>query len=418
MDCSLRGMREAKLYEELLQVKSPWYVERVELSIEQKRVDVYIDHKPGSLLPCPNCGAGSGVYDHTARRSFRHLDTMQYQTILHCQMPRVQCSEHGVVQVSIPWAEAKSRFTRHFETLAIDVLKGMSIKAACGILRVSWDEAYAIKKRAVLRGLARRPVESFRRLGVDEVAFRKGHSYMTIVTDLVGKKVLYVGRHRKKETLDAFWQALSAEQREAIEAVGMDMWEPYVSSTLEHMPRAEEKIVFDRFHIMKHMNDALNDVRKAEHRALKTLGDERLKGTRNAWLYAQENVPEKYDELLEDLVNSELKTARAWALKELLRNLWAYESKGWARKLWSRWYAWAVRSRLEPVKKVARMIKQRLGQVMNFFTHRITNAMCEGMNLLIQNVKRQAFGYRNEENLKHAILFQCGRLDLYPRPTE
>lgn len=381
-------------------------------------MEVYVKHTPETPFPCPTCGVEAGVYDHTAERAFRHLDTMQYMTVLQCRIPRVRCGEHGVVQVRVPWAEAKSRFTRLFETLAIDVLLCMSIKEAVHVLRISWDEGYAIKKRAVVRGLARRAVESFKRLGVDEVSFRKGYSYMTIVTDLVGRKVLFVGRGRKKGTLDTFYETLTDDQLRAIEARGMDMWQPYVASTVEHVPDAEAKIVFDRFHIMQHMNRAVNDVRKAEHRALAKLVDERLKGTRNAWLYAEENLRAKYDEVLDGLVGSQLKTAMAWALKELLRNLWEYRSLGWARKLWHRWYAWAIRSRLEPVKEVARMVKTRLTQVLNFFTNRITNATSEGMNLLIQNVKRKAFGYRNEGNLKNAILFECGRLDLYPQPTQ
>lgn len=406
-------MRE-EVYEELLQIKAPWLVEKVEFALKKKRVDVFIAHEGETKFPCPQCDILRPVYDHTTRRSFRHLDTMQYQTILHCEIPRVKCAEHGVLQVKTPWAEPKSRFTRHFETLAIDVLKSMSTKAGCELLGISWDEAHAIKQRAVLRGLARRPTSTFRRLGVDEVSFRKGHKYLTIVTDLDEKRVIFIGRNRKKETLDAFYDALSEDQINAIEAVAMDMWPAYISSTMEHVPDAEKKIVFDRFHIIKHMNDAVNDVRKKEHRALLKIGDETLKGARYAVLYGEENVPEKYEDVLAELRDANLKTSRAWAIKELLRKIWTYNRLGWAKKLWKEWYDWAIRSRLEPVKKVARMLKKNLGQIMNFFKHPISTSTNEGMNLRIQNIKRKAYGYRNEENLRSAVLFEVGGLDLYP----
>lgn len=406
-------MRE-EVYEELLQIKAPWFVEKVEFALKKKRVDVFISHEDETKFPCPKCNGLCSVYDHTSPRSFRHLDTMQYQTILHCQIPRIECAEHGILQVKTSWAEPKSRFTRHFETLAIDVLKSMSTKAGCELLGISWDEAHAIKQRAVLRGLTRRPTSTFRRLGVDEVSFRKGHKYLTIVTDLDEKRVIFIGRNRKKETLDAFYGALSADQINAIEAVAMDMWPAYISSTMEYVPHAEKKIVFDRFHIIKHMNDAVNDVRKKEHRALLKIGDGTLKGARYAVLYGEENVPEKYEDVLADLRDANLKTSRAWAIKELLRKLWTYNRLGWAKKLWQEWYDWAIRSRLEPVKKVARMLKKNLGQIMNFFKHPISTSTNEGMNLRIQNIKRKAYGYRNEENLRSAVLFEIGGLNLYP----
>ena len=165
---------------------------------------------------------------------------------------------------------------------------------------------------------------------------------------------------------------------------------------------------------MKHMNDAVNEVRKGEHRELSEAGDDTLKGTRWLWLYGMENLPEAQRPAFEQLRASNLLTARAWALKETLRNLWLYKSKAWAIKHFDRWYSWAIRSRLEPVKKVARMLKRRLANILTYCTSRLTNGPIEGLNNKIQGLVKKAYGYRNRQRFITDIYFHCGGLDLYP----
>lgn len=192
------------------------------------------------------------------------------------------------------------------------------------------------------------------------------------------------------------------------------MWEPYANSVRAHLDHADNKIVFDRFHIMGHMGTAVDTVRKVEHRRLRANGDNVLAGTKYLWLYSAENLPSRHAERFGALRALELKTGRAWAIKEDLRYLWDYHRRGWAEKHWSRWYFWATHSRLQPVIDVARMIKRHYDGVMAFFSHRLTSATAEGLNSRIQAIRVQARGYRNREHFKTAIYFHLGGLDLYP----
>jgi transposase len=180
------------LYRRILGIESPWQVERVELKLHEGEVHIYLEHAPDVNWPCPECSAPSPLYDHQPERRWRHLDTCQYQTILHASPPRAQCREHGVKVVALPWAEAGARFTALFEALAIDWLKAASQKAVAILLDLSWDEIHGIMERAVKRGLKRRQSEPLPHLGVDEKAFRKGHRYLTLVNDLKRGRVLYV----------------------------------------------------------------------------------------------------------------------------------------------------------------------------------------------------------------------------------
>ena len=294
------------------------------------------------------------------------------------------------------------------------MLRESDVLGATRILRISWDEAWHILERAVARGLMAKGERVCSQIGVDEKSVGKGHRYVTLVCDLSGSTVEYIGDDRKKESLDRYFQGISQEQREGIEAIAMDMWDPYLASIREHVPQAEEKIVFDRYHLMTHMGKAVDTVRKREHGVLKKGGDETLTGSKYLWLYAQENLPEKYHELFNTLKAKDLKTARAWAIKENLRELWGSRLIEWARLHFRRWYFWATHSRLEPVIKVARMFRKYLENIMTYFIHPITNAVSEGINSKIQRISNMAYGYRNREHLKIAIYFHCGGLQLYP----
>lgn len=251
-------------------------------------------------------------------------------------------------------------------------------------------------------------------MGVDEKAVGHGQQYMTVVYNIEKGVVVWLGEDRKKETLDLFFQTLTLEQRAAICAVGLDMWDPFITSIREHVPGAEGKMVFDPFHIVKHMNEAVNDVRKREHRLLSIEGESLLKGTRFWWLYGRENLPEKYREGFESLQSAHLKTGRAYAIKEGLRDFWAQETPEAGRKYWKWWHFWATHSRLEPVIKVARMVKDHLSGVLSYFVHKITNAVAKGLNSKIATIQKMAYGYHNREHFKTAVLFRCGGLHLYP----
>lgn len=385
-------MRDIDFFARLMSLKRPWKVSRVALSPEGKEIDVWLEHRSRSMFVCPECQMPLPIYDHVTSRGWRHLDHGDRITWLHARIPRVYCLEHGARQVMVPWALPGSRFTLPFERHAINTLLETDVLGGERLLKLSWDEAWHLMERAVERGQARKKRRVIPRIGVDEKAVARRHQYVTMVCDLDRSTVEYLAENREKTSLDAYYASLSAEQLAGIEAVAMDMWDPYIASTIAHIPNGKAKIVFDRFHIMKHMNEAVDAVRKEEHRLLMEDDFDILKGTKYLWLFAEENIPEKMAERFAFLRECNLKTARAWAIKESLRELWDYRRRGWAELFWKRWYFWATHSRLQPVKKVARMMHTHLENVLTYFEHRITNAVSEGLNSKIQTVKKTLTG--------------------------
>ena len=404
-----------ELYATILGIRPPWFVTQVDVRPKAEEVTVTIAVRADVQHACPSCGKRCPGYD-TRRRSWRHLDTCQFKTILVTDVPRVECSEHGVLQIAVPWAEPGSGFTALMESLIIDWLLEANIKTVASRMRLTWDEIDGVQKRAVKRGLGRRELEDIRRVGVDETSFQKHHEYVTVVSDLERGRVLYVADDRTSDSLDGFWALLSPEQLLAIEAVAMDMWPAYESSTLKHVKNALSKICFDRFHVARILNDAVNAVRKQEHRELAAQGAGVLKGTKFVWLQNPENMTPKRRQLFDLLRDSSLKTGRAWAIKDAARWLWSYVYRGWAVKAWKRWIVWAMRSGLEPIKKAASTIRNRLWGIVNAIALKVTNAAAESHNAKIQWIKKQACGFRNRERFRDAIYFHLGGLDLYPAP--
>ena len=410
-------MESVELYRQLLGLGAPWTVERVELDVGKGHVEVYVGHAPGQRFACPECGQELAVYDHLDERVWRHLDSMQFLTYLHACPPRVSCSQHGVKQVRLPWAEPGGRFTHLFEALGITVLRATNVKRAAQILRISWDEAWHIMERAVMRGRAAKGRSMPSLLGVDEKAIAKGHSYMTLVCDLQAATVEYIGEERREASLAAYFEAFPKTSREQVEAISLDMWPAYINACQASVPGADHKMVFDRFHIMRHVLEALDKVRKREHKTLMSQGDSRLAKSKYLWLYSEENLLRRSKEHFQAIKSMELKTARAWALKESLRQLWNYQTAGWAQRFWQRWYFWAAHSRLAPMIEAAKLIARHLPNVLTYFKHRITNAVAEGLNSKIATVQKRACGYRNPDHFKIAVYFHCGGLNLYPQAT-
>ena len=406
-------MRDKELYAQILGIKSPWQVSDVDLNVPEGEVTVRVEQEEEMRACCPTCGKESPGYDSRTRR-WRHLDTCQYKTILVADVPRVQCEEHGVVTVSVPWAEPGSGFTAMFEALVIDWLKEASTLGVSRLMSLSWNAIDGIMQRAVERGLSRRDETRATQIGVDETAFRKRHDYVTIVSDQEAGTVLHVGSDRKKQGLKDWYGSLSEEQREAIESVSMDMWPAFINATLESIPDAEEKIAFDKFHVAKYLGEAVDKVRRQEHKALMSEGYEDLKGSKYDWLYNPENMTRKHKMRFKMLRESTLKTARAWAIKEMAMSLWHYVSKTWAQKGWEQWLSWAVRSRLKPIKEVAKTIKEHLWGILNAIVLKVSNGPAEGLNSRIKTIKVRSRGFRNKKRFANAIYFHLGGLDLYP----
>jgi transposase len=407
-------MKDRQLYQQILGITAPWFVAEVELDLEGEEVHVYLGHQQQATWACPECGKPCPLHDHQSERTWRHLDTCQYRTLLHAELPRTRCEEHGVRVIAIPWAEPYGRFTALFERLVIDWLEAASQQAVGDRMGLSWDEVHGIMQRAVKRGLKRRKAEPIPYIGVDEKSFRKRHRYVTVVSDIEGSRVLYVSEDRKQTSLDSFWGTLSEEQLDSIEGVAMDMWEPYIDSTKEHLPEADAKIVFDKFHVAKHLSEAVDKVRRQENKQLREDGDDRLVGTKYDWLKGRDKFTQKRWRAFCRLRRSNLKTSRAWAMREQAMKLWDYGYPGAAENHFRWWYRWATHSRLEPMIDKAKMLKSHLKNILTYLTHPITNALSESLNSKIEWVKYTARGFRNRDNFKTAIYFHCGGLDLLP----
>jgi transposase len=405
-------MRDRELYQKILGIEAPWEVVEVDLDLAGHEVRVHLKNTEPTP-PCPVCGKPSSRYDQRPRR-WRHLDTCQYPTILVAEVPRVECAEHGVHQVAVAWSEAGSRFTALFEALVIDWLKEASLAAVAELLNLSWQVVSGIQQRAVARGLARRAHRLPRRLGVDETSYQKRHEYVTVVIDHEAGTVVHVADGRGRETLDTFFDAFSWEERAEVESVAMDMWPGYIASVGTKIPGAQDKIAYDKFHVAQHLSQAVDQVRRQENRTLLAAGDEQLKGTKYLWLWHPNRLSDETWQAFEPLRESALKTARAWAIKELAMSLWRYSTRGWARRAWLAWFNWAIRSRLEPIREVASMIKRHLNGILNAIVLGVTNARSEGINAKIQWIKYTARGFRNRERFRTAIYFHLGGLNLYP----
>ena len=276
-------MDDRALYQTILGLSAPWQVERVELRPEPGEVEVWVPAAAGTGFACPECDAAAPIHDHVERR-WRHLDTCQFRTLLCARVPRVRCAVHGVRTARVPWAEAGARFTALFERLAIAWLRESTPTAVARRLGLSWAEARGIMTRAVRRGLARRQPSVVPHLGIDEKSFLKRHQYVSVVVDLDHRRILHVADDRKAVSLDRYFASLGAAQRAGIAAIAMDMWEPDRHTVRAHVPDADAKIVFDKFHVLQHVSTAVDAVRKQEHQALLAAGDTRLTRTKDAWL--------------------------------------------------------------------------------------------------------------------------------------
>lgn len=407
-------MQSEQLYAQILGILSPWSVTKVELDPRANQVRVKVELDPDEQPTCPECAQACPRHD-TRERSWRHLDTCQMQTILVADVPRADCPEHGVLQMSVPWSGPNSRLTAMFEALVIDCLRKAPTSSVASMLRLTWSQVDGVMQRAVRRGLERRVVVLPRRIGVDETSFQKRHEYVTVVHDLDSGKVLHVADGRGKQALLSFFAQFSVEQLMALEVIAMDMHAPYIAAVEEAVPFGRTKIAFDKFHVAALFSKAIDEVRREEHRELSARGDRRLAGSRYQWLRNPTQMLAEQWARFKELREAKLKTARAWAIKETAMEMWDVEGDaGVLERGWRAAMRWAGRSRLEPMKRLAKTVRAHLEGIILAQLLGVTNARAEGINSTIQKLKRSANGFRNRERFRVAILFHRGGLDLYP----
>jgi transposase len=403
-------VKDTELYEKLLGVEWPWRVKEVKMNVEEQKVKVEIECVEKVVWAVE----GQRVHVHGwERRQWRHLDTCGFATEIEAEVPRIKYPDGKTEMATVPWAGKGSRFTKRFEVFAVAVLRAArSVSEACTLLDLSWGQAHRIMSMAVERGLRRRSTKGLARVGMDEKSFLAGQSYVSALCDLDEARVLEVVEGASQASGEALLASLPAEQRTALEAVAMDMSAAFIAAAQAQAPQAD--IVHDRFHVSQHLNEAVDKVRRIEHRQLQGEGDDVLSGQRFVFLYSPENLDRERRANLRQLLAQDLKVGRAWTLKEHFRHFWERANAQTALAFFEQWYGRAVRSRLPPIIKVAKMLKKHLFNLLTYHWHRITNAVAEGLNSRIQALKANARGFRSFHNFRIRILFFLGKLNLTP----
>ena len=400
-------------YRLLLGLNGEWTVSDVKLDIARRRVDIYLAHASDGA-DCPECHRRCPLHDHAPERTWRHLDTMQFETVLHASPPRPDCPEHGVKTAEVPWAGKHARFTWLFEAFAIEVIRACrTIRDAESLLRLDWHVIQQIMERAVGRGLARRGQEDIDWVGIDEKSFLKDRRFATLVTDIEGQRVLDVAEGRSAESAETvLGKALTPAQREMVCGAAMDLSAPFKKAVKKMLPNAD--IVLDRFHVSQLLGDAVDAVRRQEARRLQRAHDKRLAKTRYLWLKPMEHLTPECEANLRDLLKMGFEVGKAWSVKETFRSFWTRRSKAFAESFFRMWHQEALKTALRPVVKVANTLKSNLRYLLNYYDSFISNALTEGFNSTIQAMKADARGYRNFAHYRTCILFFCGGLNLLP----
>ena len=398
----------------MLGLNSDWEVSEVDLQIESNQIQLKLTHCNNTAC-CVECGEQSKVYDYSPERTWRHLNTMQFTTVITAQPPRISCSKCGNIKsAKLPWADKHSRFTLMFEAFAIEVLQSTkTITDARSLLGLSWNQTHSIMKRAVERGLLRRDTEDVDWLGMDEKSFRKGHNYISVLNDLEQGRVIDVEEGRCSKTAEELIiKSLNEQQREMVCGVSIDMSAPYKKAIREHLPHAD--IVHDKFHIAQHLNQAVDLTRRKENKELIKDGDESLKGTKYQWLRKEIGLSEEELQSIATASERELKTSKAYYLKELFNRFWSSSDKGAAHRFFRYWETEVKEKGIKAMIDVAAMLDRHMDNILTYFDCYITNAVSEGLNSKIQSLKSSARGFRSFENYRVRILFFCGKLKLAP----
>lgn len=408
-------------YAQILGLTEEWQVTGTRLDLESKQVVIEVEFA-GKEARCPECGALCKIHDRPTKRKWRHLDTCQFHTVIECRVPRVKCGEHSVKTVAVPWSEAYGRFTFLFEAFAIEVLLAcQSQRKAARLLEISFDEIHLIQTRAVERGLSRRKEEPIERVGLDEKAMKKGHHYLTVLTEIRpgGGRVIDVAEERTAESAKGLLrEGLSEDQRKGVRSVSMDMWGPYEEAAKELLPKSE--VVFDRFHVEGHMGKAVDLTRREEFRKLQKKDQakaEAMKRSKYMFLRNIENLPDDHLLRFHEARAVAEQTSKAWMWKEALKGFWTQPTMELGRRYLENWLQMAGDSGVKAVVKVVKMIQKKFQGVLNYLSHRVTNATAESINGKIQVLKSNARGFRAFKNYRINILFYFGKLDLLPQTS-
>lgn len=405
----------AALFERSMGLDDTWEVteawfEEVEGGADE--LHVRVARVRGKAVPCPECGRRCGVHD-ARERTWRHLDIWQFRTYVHCAVPRADCPEHGVRTVLMPWeVRPNSHFTALFEAQVLAAcMRGATVKSVAESLGESDRKLWDMLRRAVARARDGADYSDVRRVGIDETSRARGHTYISTMLDLDGRRCVAVTDGNDKGAVGRMCDQLEAHggDRAAVAEVTRDMSGSYSVAVAEQMPQATQTI--DRFHVMQLFSRATDRVRCAERRE----SDEKremLKRTKYVWLKREENLTERQRDTRERLApsRSHLRTARACQMTEAMRDVYSCATAAEAGPELDRLVSWMMHSNVPEMKRVARTVRENREGILNYFGSRLTNAYLEGANSLIQSIKRAARGFRSVEYFTTAIFLRLGGL--------
>lgn len=355
-------------------------------------------------MRCSSCGSRDVLRRGAHARTWKTLPIGGKPVFLSMSVPRVECRRCGLVRyITVGFADERRTYTKSFARYARELVRLTTIKDAAIHLGVSWDVVKDIQKRDLTRRFARPPVARLRRIAIDEIAVRKGHTYLTVVLDLDSGAVVFVGDGKGAEALEPFWKRLK-RARSTVQAVAMDMSPAYISAVRTHLPAAA--IVFDRFHVVKLMNEKLSDLRRGLQREADMLGKKMLKGTRWLLLKNPENLNETRNERrkLDEALAFNKPLAEAYYMKEQLRLFWQQPDKETAARFLERWCQWAWASDIKILNDMATTLAGHRWGLLSWYDYPISSGPLEGTNNKIKTMKRQAYGYRDLDFFKLKIL--------------
>lgn len=403
-------MKDTELFQMALGVIPPWLVERCEFDPDRKRLDIYIDFTRGGEFTCHGCGReGSKAYD-TVNKTWRHLNFFEHVTYLHARVPRTDCPDCGIGLVSVPWAREGSGFTLLFEAFVMVLARNMPVNAIARLVKEHDTRLWRVLHHYVEKARGEQDYSGVTRFGVDETSSKKGQNYISVFVDMDESKVIFATPGKGADTLGAFKEDLEAHggQADRIQDACCDMSGAFISGIEKIFENAE--ITFDKFHVVKILNDAVDEVRRQEQKERSE-----LKRTRWVWLKNEENQTDREFEIFESLKNLNWKTIRAAHLKINFQELYSQPNET-AEAFLKKWYFWATHSRLGPMIAAAKTVKRHWNGILRWFESRMTNGLLEGLNSLIQAAKARARGYRSDRNLITMVYIIAGKLD-YRLPT-
>jgi transposase len=398
-------MQDIDLMQLALQLPKEWYVEECDFDEEKGRLNIKLNFRRGEMFCCTDCHGQKYKIHDTVDKTWRHMNFFQHEAYITARVPRTKCDRHGVKMIDIPWARKGSGFTLLFEALLMTLSKSMPVDKVARFVGEHDTKIWRVLKHYVGEAREKLDFSALKQIGIDETSSKKGHNYITVFVDMETSTVAYATEGKNAETINSFVTDLQAHggAPENISEVSIDMSPAFISGAEDFLPDAD--ITFDKFHVMKKVNEAVSDVRReeAKHQDI-------LTKTRYLWLKNRDKLTKKQEATLNDILalrNMNLKTVRAYKIKLAFQELFKQPADV-AEEYLKKWYFWATHSRIAPIIEAAKTVKSHWDGILRWFDSGLTNGVVEGINGEIQEIKARARGFRNINNFITMIYLKLG----------